>query len=55
MTSPLEPRRTASPTAIVLTMAGTVFLLAMAQTLPVPALPQIGLQLVSSRRPPSAG
>ncbi|APA99315.1 Puromycin resistance protein pur8 [Nocardia seriolae] len=45
MTSPLEPRRTASPTAIVLTMAGTVFLLAMAQTLPVPALPQIGLQL----------
>ncbi|MFE3056559.1 MFS transporter [Nocardia sp. NPDC059239] len=45
MTSPLELRRASSPTAIVLTMASTVFLLAMAQTLPVPALPQIGLQL----------
>ncbi|WP_433666197.1 MFS transporter [Nocardia sp. CA-136227] len=45
MTSPLEHRRSPSPTAIMLTMASTVFLLAMAQTLPVPALPQIGVQL----------
>ncbi|WP_369638943.1 MFS transporter [Nocardia sp. JMUB6875] len=45
MTSSPGDRRTSSPTAIVVTMAGTVFLLAMAQTLPVPALPQIGLQL----------